>query len=217
MKKETEIVDLPTKKDINNVVEQIVDKWNELVTVVQNTTIGLCLMIKEMTKDYPQDTIKEILEKVKKHPDIKKFVSIDRVYQGLRLIRHRKDLIEYMNKSDEEKKQVPEEDKPYIKEDGDIFWEFYFELAKQNLSNNSLIMLEQEGKREKWSYRQLKEKIQETKEELNNPLGYESKKAEKSGLIKQITGICRGLNVEKLRGVLTLCKDFKEGQDDGNT
>jgi len=203
---ETEV--LPATPDTDAVVEQIVNKWNELVTVVQNTTIGLCLMIKSMTKDFPDETVKDILKKVKAHPNIKRFVSIDRIWQGMRLINKRPDLIEYSRLSEEEKEAISEHEKPYIKKDGEVFWEFYFELAKQPLSDNTIMMLEMDGKANRWSYRELRSKIQEVKDENDNPGGFETRRQEKAELIKKISGICRQLQVEKLRGVLTLCQDF---------
>lgn len=206
----TEMIAPPPVENEDVVVEQIVNKWNELVTVVQNTTIGLCLMIKGLTKDYPDDTVKDILKKVRSHPNIKKFVSIDRIWQGMRLINKRPDLIEYNNMPEEKKQLIPDRDKPYLKKDGEIFWEFYFELAKQPLSDGAITMLEVEGKDNKWSFRELREKIQECKDELSHPGAFENRKVEKQELIKKIAGICKALPVERLRGVLTLCEDFQK-------
>ena len=200
----------PLNKDVDEVVEKIVSKWNELVTVVQNTTIGLCLMIKEMTIDYPDDTIKDVLTKVKQHPDIKRFVSIDRIWQGMRLIKKRTDLIEYMGMKPEDKQVLSEEKKPYLKKDGEIFWEFYFELAKQPMSDQTIMMLELDGKSQSWSFRQLREKIQEIKEETDQPLGYSDNRKEKGELLKKIIGVCRVLPVDRLRGVFTLAQDFQK-------
>jgi len=200
----------PLNKDVDEVVESIVSKWNELVTVVQNTTIGLCLMIKEMTKDYPDDTIKDVLIKVKQHPNIKRFVSIDRIWQGMRLINKRNDLIEYMAMEPEAKQELSEEKKPYLKKDGEIFWEFYFELAKQPMSDQTIMMLELDGKNENWSFRQLREKIQEIKEETDQPLGYADNRREKGELLKKIIAISKVLPVDRLRGILTLCQDFQK-------
>lgn len=204
----------PLTKDMDKVVEDIVLEWNGLVNDFQNTTIKLCLMIKEMIKDFPDESVKDILKKVREHPNIKQFVSIDRIWQGMRLINKRPDLITYHNKTDEEKKAI--EDKPYIKKDGEIFWEFYFELAKQHLSDQAITMLEIEGKTDKWSFRQLRDKIQDAKEELSHPTGFEARKKEKYEVIRKIMAMIRHLPLENLRGVLTLCQEFQKENLSGN-
>ena len=207
-KMEKDIV--PKETEIDKIVEQIVDKWNNLVRNLENTTIRMCLMINEYIKKYPDKTVKEILRRVRQHPNIRRFVSIDRIWQGMRLIRKRPDLIEYYSKSEQEKQGVPEEQKPYLKKDGEVFWEFYFELAKQPLSDNTLLMLELDGKKNQWSFRQLRNKLSEIKGEYAEPLGFETKKQEKYELIKQILAICRELPIENLRDILSLCKEFQQ-------
>jgi len=200
----------PEKKDVDDVVEKIVSKWNSLVVNFQNTTISLCLMVQDMIKDYPDEAVKDILKKVKEHHNIKRFVSTDRIWQGMRLIRKRPDLIQFHNQNVEEREKVPEEKKPYIKKDGEIFWEFYFELAKQPLSDKTLMMIEIEGKEKKWSFRDLRTKLADTKDEQKEPLGYESKKKEKYELIKQILGICKSLTIDDLKKTIKNCKELQE-------
>jgi len=204
---EIEIVDrTPTNEQMGEVVEQIVDKWNSLVTTVQNTTIRLCLMIQDMIKDYPEATVKEVLQQVRSHPNIKRFVSIDRIWQGLRLIKRRPELIQYHHKNEEDKEKTPEQEKPYLKKDGEIFWEFYFELAKQPMSEGILVQIERQGKEEGWSFRDLRKKISEAKDEISDEPT--NSKNEKYELIKQLIAVCRNLKVENVRGVLSLAKEF---------
>jgi hypothetical protein len=195
------LVRVPDKQEVDQVVDQIVQKWNGLVMVVQNTTIGLCLMIKEMTKEYPDATIKEVLQRVKQHPNVKRFVSVDRIWQGMRLIERRKELIDYERMTPEEKAKVPEENKPYLKPDGDIFWEYYFELAKHPLNEGILVQIEQEGKEKKWSFRELKQKIYEVKEEISDPFRFVNKRLERDELMKSIMYRLRMLTVEEVRVV----------------
>ena len=192
------IVDDKTEDEI---VEEIVVNWNRMVTKVQNATIDLSLMVKKLTKDRPDETIKDIFKKVREHPNIKMFVSLDRIWQGLRLINKRPELIEYHNLDEDQKNNLPEDRKPYLKKDGEVFWEFYFELAKQNLNEGILVQIEQEGKREGWSFRTLRSKLQEIKDEITNPGAYVSERAEKSELIGKIMVSVRKLPVEELRGV----------------
>lgn len=198
-------------KEAQKIADEIVVKWNKIVKNFQNTTIKLCLMIQNMLKDYPNETIKDILKRVRKHPDIKKFVSIGRIWQGMRLIRNRSDLIKYHTMDEDERKELSKDDKPYLKDDGEIFWEFYFELAKQPLSDQTLTMLELEGKKEGWSYRELKQKISEVKQENLEPGAYEVKKKVKGELMKKINGICKELKVKQINKILNLCEKLKNG------
>lgn len=214
----TEIVDYdkeikkanPTPEDVEVVVEDIVKKWNTLVVGFQNTTIRLCMMIQDTLKSYPNQTVKEVLTKVKKHPNIKRFVSIDRIYQGIRLIDHRPDLIQYHLKNPVDKAKIDDDSKPYLKKDGEVFWEFYFELAKQPMTNDAISYLEEKGKTERWSFRELRQKIQETKDRDHQGGAYEVRRQEKYKLIKEIIGICKELPVENLRGVSNFAKELRD-------
>lgn len=181
------------------VVEEIVEKWNMLVTNTENNTIKLCLMIKEILKNYPEDKIIDIIQRVKTHPHIKRFISIDRIYQGIRLINERNDLIEYHQMTSDERQTLPEDKKPYTKVDGEVFWEFYFELHKQPFSNGVVSMMEMEAKKEKWSYRDLKEKISDFKMELDHPIGFEGFKKERNELFKSILNLMKSVNNEALK------------------
>ncbi len=211
-KESRKIADPNDENQINEVVETIVDKWNNLVEDVENTTIKLCTMINDMVKDYPQETTKNILQKVKQHPNVKRFVSLDRIWQGMRLIKRRPELLEYHQKSEEEKKQTSEEEKPYVKSDGRVFWEFYFELAKQPLSEGTIEQIEQDAKEEKWSFRDLRQNLKELKEQSEQPLGHETTKKEKQELIREITGMLKEFSVEQLRGIKTFCQEQNKNE-----
>ena len=200
----------PANSQVDSIVKNIVARWNEIVRNLENTTIKLCLMVNDLLKDYPDGTVKEVLERVKKHPDIKRFVSIDRIWQGMRLVKARPELIRYHLMEPDQRDTVVEDDKPYLKKDGEIFWEFYFEIEKHPLPQNTRMMIEMEGKKEKWSFRDLKQKIQETKDEREHPMGFEARGKEKQELISKIISLCRTLPVENLRGIYNMCFEFKQ-------
>lgn len=199
-----------SEKEIKLKVEEIVARWNNIIVDFQNTTIRLCLMVKDYLKDCPDATVKEILKRVRNHPNVKRFVAIDRIWQGLRLIRNRPDLIEYHLKEEGERVSLPEDKKPYVKKDGEVFWEFYFELEKHPLSTAMQSYLEQEGKRDKWSYRELKTKLMEVKDEMEAGGAYELRRKEKYELIRKIAAVCKELRVEQLRGVFNFCEEFRK-------
>jgi len=198
----------PLESQINKVVEEIVIKWNGVVTNFQNATITLCLVVKDLLKDYPEQSVREILKKVKSHPNIKRLVSVDRIRQGLRLMKKRPELVEYQMLP-EDKRSSYSKAPPYVKKDGEIFWEFYLELAKHPISDGLMSTLEQKGIMNKWTYRELKQNISESLDELKDPLGYEIKKKEKYELIKSINSIMKEMTPDNLNKVLELCKEIQ--------
>jgi hypothetical protein len=199
-----------TDTQITDAVEEIVEKWNAVIKNFENTTITLCMMIKERLKDCPDESVKEILQRVKKHPNIKRFVSVDRIWQGMRLIKERPELIQYHNMDAEARTAVSESQTPYMKQDGTINWEFYFQLVKQKLSPGVLQALEMEGKSEGWSVRQLKQKIEEARDEMEHPGEFETRRKEKHELIRKVLAIMRQLPVENIRRVYTFAQDLQK-------
>lgn len=209
---EAELIKKIEPEEEQAIVEEIVNEWNSILSNMQNTTIQLCLKIQEVLKDQPDKTIKGILYRVKEHPKIKKFVSIDRIWQGMRLVNNRPDLIEYIKKTDEEKEELDFKTKPYLKKDGEVFWEFYFELEKAPLNNLQRRMLEVEGKEDLWSFRDLRTKIRETKDDIDSPSGtsIENKRI-KAHLLKRAYAMIRGLNVEQLEALIEVVDQIKGG------
>lgn len=199
-----------TDSEKDRIASEIVIKWNNMVVTIQNTTINLCSMIKDMLDTYPKDTIKDIVDKVRKHPEIKGFVSIERIWQGMRLIDRKPKLLEFNKKTETEKKEVEYKDKPYLKKDGEIFWEFYFEIQKSPLNDLEKEMLEVEGKKELWSYRKLRDKIQERREELEYPALDITRKQEKKELIRTAVGILKDMPLEKVRDAVKLLTALKK-------
>ena len=200
------------EKELKDIVDKIVIEWNSLVVNVQNNTIQLCLMIDNILKDHPKSTVKEVMARVKKHPNIKQFVSIDRIWQGLRLVHSRKDILEYAEKPEVDKLQVDFKNKPYLKKDGDIFWEFYFELEKTPFTPLEREMLEVEAKNELWSLRQLKDAIQKKKDELLVVGNLETARREKEILVKKCCAIIRELPLNKLGVASNYLEDLKKGE-----
>lgn len=200
----------------DELVEQIVNTWNTVVENFQNTTLSLSLMINEKLAQYPDASVKEILEKVKSHPRIKRFVSLDRIWQGVRLLKSRPEIVEYVKaQSEEERKVIAEKNNLYLKKDGDLFVEYYFEIAKQPLNDGILVQIEQEGVNEKWSYRDLRKKLQEVKDEMASPGAYISSKEEKRDLLKLINIEIRMLQPDQLREILKKIRSLKEGYRQG--
>jgi len=184
-----------TTTEINEVVEKIIVEWNKHVELIQNNTIKLCMMIKGITSDFPKESIKDILNKVRQHPDLKQFVSIDRIWQGMRLINRRPELIEYINSQED---NIETQIKPYKKKDGSIFWEYYFELEKHGLNPLEREMLEKEGIDERWTCKQLREHIQDRKDELVSKGNPYIKKGMKEETIGRCITILKTLPLDKV-------------------
>jgi len=192
---------VPTEQEA---VDKIVIEWNDIVTHFENSTIAFCKKISKILKNYPDESVKGILKKVNKHPDIKKTISIHRIWQGLRLINKRPDLIEYME-NDEYKDEAAEHELPYIKKDGNIFWEFYFELYKYNLNDGVRTILEQKGKREHWSYRDLKQEIRIARDEIE--LTTEEEKKEYKLLRRKAIAIITKFRLNELKFVVAYLEE----------
>ena len=152
------------------VVEALVQEWNQIIEDYENKTIMFSIKVMELMKGYPDKTISEIIEKVRNHPKLLQPAhSKDRIMQGVRLIKERKDLIEWKEKTIEEQKALPFIEKPYRKRDGKIFWEFYFQLYKYDMDPGIRAQLEEDGKQDLWSVRKLKSEIGKIMEEKRDP------------------------------------------------
>jgi len=201
-----------SEQDKSKLVEDIVNRWNSLVEGVQNLTISLCLYIKESMKDYPSESIKEVMDRVKKHPNIKKFVSTDRIWQGMRLLERRPDVIEYMLSPEQVKQDRFDEEKtPILKKDGEVFIEAYFELEKSPLPRNERDILEIDARENNWSYRELKEAIRKRTDELKNPgSDWTELHLQRDSLISQIITVVKSMPIEKLPNVLKILESYKK-------
>lgn len=183
----------------SRLVEAIVSKWNEVLEISENKTIQFALIVNNLLKDFPDEKKKSIMLKVVKHRKLKTSISKDRIYQGLRLANHRPDLIAF-------KEGKNTQYKPYLKEDGSIFWEFYFQLYKYSLGNDSRVRLENEGKKNNWSVR-----------DLNNAIAKERGLADghaKSEAIKKLYSIVRKLNAENIKKLIKLAEELNETKVD---
>jgi len=178
----------------DKIVESLVNIWNEIITEYENKTIIFALRVKDLLKGYPDKTISELIDKVRKHPDLKSSAhSKDRIMQGIRLVNSKigQDLLEWQNKTPEEMKATPFSDKPYLKRDGTVFWEYYFVLNKYNFDPGLKYELEQEGKKELWSVRKLQKEINRIMEEKAEPNTV--RRNQKRDLIREIVIMIREL------------------------
>ena len=184
----------------DKIVRALVDTWNSIITEYENKTILFALRVKKLLEGYPDKTIQDIVDKVRSHPDLKQPAhSKDRIMQGLRLVRERPDLIEYNKKPKKEQEKIPPKDKPYLKRDGGIFWEFYFQMYKYNIDSGLRKELEEKGKKELWSSRKLKSEVGNLLEEKREP--YTRRRLQKGNLIKEIIVMMRELEPDDLESV----------------
>jgi len=216
--KETALIEEQDK-----VVDAMVDVWNKIITEFENKTILFSLQVKDLLKGYPEKTTKEVIEKFRNHPRLlNKAHSKDRIMQGLRLVSERPDLIAWSNGVHEYMEE------PYLKNDGSIHWEFYFQLYKWNLDPGLRVELEENGKKENWSVRKLiaeMGKLQQEKEEPNT-----RRRLQKAATIKELIFMFKDLQPDDLNKVKWFIVDefrdklvrwnkyqesLKEGEKDG--
>lgn len=184
-------------------VNDIVLKWNSMMGDFENNTLRFCKIIDEELKTYPDETKKEIIKRVKKHPDINMHLSADRIYQGLRFLREEKRVVKYLEMPKEEREKVPDEDKPLLKRDGNVNVEFYFELRKYNIPEGIRGFMEAQAKSNNWSVQNLIDEIRNYKDEKVD--GFElTKKHQRHELLTIINGKVRELRLEELQEVLRL-------------
>lgn len=204
-----EVVEKPSKDIAKDELEQeeklvsaIVKTWNNLIQITECKTIQFAVVVDKILKDYPDEKRNSIIKKVMSSPKLKSNLSRDRIYQGLRLIRRRPDLINYTP----DKNQNIE---PYLKEDGSIFWEFYMTLEKYALGVDSKLRLEQQGIKEKWSTRELQKAIYKERELLTG----DSKNTYKQDLIKRLIAIAKILDNEVLDELCNHAESLKKRQN----
>jgi hypothetical protein len=199
----------------DNLVSQIVSNWNVIVLNVENSTIKFGMVLTELLSSYPETTAKEIIRRVKLHPDLKPTISTDRIYQGWRLCKNRPELARMIAEYTPKKLlELPEKDRPILKRDGTVAVEHYLELYKRPglIDEGMKIHLEEEAKKNKWTVQQLKDKINEVTVDLKEP--QEKERIQKGELIRHIIMLLRTLDVAKLRGVKSFILELKEEEKD---
>ena len=191
-------------EDQDKIVKSLVTIWNNIISEYENKTITFALRVKELLKRFPDKTISELIKKVRTHPDLKSPAhSKDRIMQGIRLVNSTigTKLLKWKDKSTEEVKATPFENKPYLKSDGRVFWEYYFILNKYNFDPGLKYELEQEGKKELWSTRKLQTEIKKIMDEKAEPNTL--RRNQKGELIREIV-----IMVKELQPIeLTMIKD----------
>lgn len=195
----------------DELVEKIVENWNKIVTTYENQTIKFGFILDKLLKTYPDKTAKEIIKKVKAHPNIRLTVSVDRIYQGWRFVKNRPQTAKYLLEyTPEQLDKLPIEEQPIRKKDGTAATEMYLELYKHagQIDESMKAHLEMEAKKNIWTVKQLKDRIRDITSDLTEP--DKKTREEKGQLIKEVTGILRVLTIEKIRGVKKFAEEIKE-------
>ena len=184
-----EIVESSPYKDLaliehqDEIVIALVKQWNSILLEIENKTILFALQVKKLCEGYPEQTVSEIIDKVRNHPDLlQEAHSKDRILQGIRLVRERPDLLE---------------GKGYKKKDGNTFWEFYFQLYKYQMDPGIKLQFEEDGMENKWSVRKLKSELGKHFERIKTP--HTKTRYEKRDLIKELIVMVRCLDITDLK------------------
>jgi hypothetical protein len=188
----------------DEIIMDLVVQWNSIVGDYENQTIKWAMKVKDILAGYPDQTIKQVLEKIRQHPNLRSpMQSKDRIMQGLRLVRNETKIVEWIHKTPEERKLVPESERPYTKDDPalSLQTEFYLLLNKWALDPGLKWELEQKAKSEKWSSRRLMREVQKLREEKAEPNTL--RRMQKQSLIREIVFMMKDLQPEELRGIKT--------------
>lgn len=202
---EAELVKVEAEE--RQLVENIVSGWNKIVNNFENQTIAFVKVVQKYLAERPQDSVTRIMKEVYRHPQIKRTISTRRVWQGLRLAKNRPDLIAY---HDSPQSSVQVLHKFYTKDNGEIFWEFYFELYKYQLSEDTRANLETQGINEKWTTAFLRYKIHEIKLNSTAPLDVELEK--RKALISAMGHLLVGLDESGIKKVREYVNQVRKEQ-----
>ena len=202
-----EIVESSPYKDLaliehqDEIVLALVNQWNTILLEIENKTILFALQVKKLCEGYPEQTVSAIIDKVRTHPDLlQEAHSKDRILQGVRLVRDRPDLID-----------APE--KAYKKKDGNMFWEFYFQLYKYQMDPGIRLQFEEDGMENKWSVRKLKSELGKHFENVKTP--HARTRYEKRDLIQEIIVMLRCLDIQDLKMLRSVIQEQFNPKLDG--
>jgi len=226
----TKVLDLPTVVfDEDEAVERIVLRWLETSQVYRNETIEFAKNIMETMDEFPEASQANIWRRVKEDERVLDVgVSLSRVWDATRLLRARKDLLvwtptelrgmpEITEQNWRDVATVTMEDgsernRPHVKRDGDINWEFYMRLQRYKLTTSQRIELENQAKINGWSVRDLQENIRlradarEANQSVQELAAYRQMKGE---IIRNIQGLVSSCSVTQLESFLQILNAAK--------
>jgi hypothetical protein len=192
----------PLIEEQDKIVNALVNEWNTIIEDYENKSIKFAFKVREILKGCPDATVKEIIEKVKNHPDIKVSASKSRIIDGMRVIELFPKLQWWTGLSAEQKKEIPYAEKPYLKRDGNIFYEFYFELARYRIDPGIAHELAEKGKNNLWSSRKTRSEINKYLDTTRDPNTF--RRRQKQAIIKEMLIIMKDLQPDDL----TKIKEF---------
>ena len=190
------------------IVDLLVQHWNNIVGDYENRTIMWAMKVQELIKTYPDKTVKAVLDKIRSHPDLKSPMhSRDRIYSGLRLVRTKPKVIEWIQMTPAQRREVPEEDAPYHKDNAamDLQTEFYLTLGKWSLDPGFEWELEMKAKQDKWSYRKLIQEVQKLRVEIAEP--NTMRRLQKAAYIKELVVMLKDLQPDELNQIKSFVLD----------
>jgi hypothetical protein len=199
-------VDLVEEED--KVIDQWVKEWNDVVIGFESSTLKFCQRLNEFLQQFPFETKNNLIKRITSHPNIKRSLSPLRIYQNVKLLENRPDILDAVERtgSRENKKNY------YYKKDGSLFTEFYIELYanRHNIPSDVAKSLELKGIENKWTYRELVDEIHKAKEEYN--LTPDTDRWEKAKVMKEIIASLRGLSLENVKRIRQMIYEIKKAK-----
>lgn len=183
------------RKDLLN---KMVEEWNSIIVPQNKLLLEFCNKLTVLRKQFEHDSFSTIIREFSNHPSIRHPPSPGRIWQFLKLLENKPNIINAIEFPDKKENQK----EYYYKKDKSLFTEFYIELygGRHALPDDVVKVLEKRGIKENWSYRQLIDKIHEASEDSS--LMTPNSKLEKSSLIRKIIAKLKSLSVDQLKELL---------------
>jgi len=178
-----------------DLLSNMVSEWNSILIPYNRLMFDFCTKLSELRKQFEHDSFATIIREFSNHPEIRHPPSPGRIWQYLKLMENKPKILNAI----EFPERKENKDEYYYKKDGSLFTEFYIELygGRHSLPDDVAKVLEKRGRKEKWSYRQLIDKIHEATEDSELMTG--NAKLEKAALLRKIIGKLKSLSVDQLK------------------
>jgi len=182
------------KEDLLN---NMVSEWNAILIPYNRLMFDFCTKLSQLRKQFEHESFASIIREFSSHPTIRHPPSPGRIWQYLKLMENKPKILAAIEFPDKKENQS----EYYYKKDGTLFTEFYIELygGRHALPDEVARVLEKRGKKEKWSYRTLIDKIHEAREDSELMTG--NAKLEKASLLRKIIGRLKSLSVDQLKEI----------------
>ena len=189
--------------------DAIANEWVNIETTYTNKSLIFCYKIKKTLEENPAVNAKNIAKKLSENPKVSN-ISTQRLWDNLRMMNRFPDAVEWqLNESKRESL-----DEPILKKDGNLFEEFYREISKYKLDEATRTFLVEEGKKNSWSYRQLKANISSLRDKQALEPGED--KVLRNEAVRSLISSLKDHPIKHIRHITKLVKEEQIDYENGN-